>query len=287
MISTPVDELKSLGRKFDIFRGSPPPTPALIRDGLIPPLPIWNNELVWGFPHIDAAVSLGIGELHTVAIEGTATEVVCAALDLEGRLDGYEITEFSALLALLNDLDIDPSESSILSRVQASGSFVPKARQFASLTPVLRNLVAARRLDLKSAARSRLEDDVWALIADIPGLTVSTLRIVARDLDEIVRRDNLDSETVKSIVLDAVGSADPTKAIRRRRYPMLTSMEDRFVACRDRYLRGSGAKLKAPEYFEGDAYSVSFSFRSREELSERIAALSRLQEGTDELFDLL
>ncbi len=236
MSRTSLDELKSLGRKFDIFRTAAPPVSVLLGNGLVPPLPIWNGELVWGFAIVDATESLGINDLVTTSIDATPTEAVCFALDLEGRIGTYDMPEQSALLDLLDNLDIDATEKAILSRVQLSGSFVPKTRQFDSLTPVVQRLVTNRRVDLKTAVRSRLKDDVWISIADIPGLTVSAVRIIAGDLDEIIRRDKVDSSTVQSIVREAAESTEPQRTIRRRRYPTLTSMEERLVACHDTYL---------------------------------------------------
>lgn len=85
----------------------------------------------------------------------------------------------------------------------------------------------------------------------------------------------------------ALKDPDPVSALRRLRFPALTALEDRFRQIRDDALGGTGVNLAAPEYFEGDSFSVSFRFSDCEELEQRIRELDRLKGCCEELFDFL
>ena len=68
---------------------------------------------------------------------------------------------------------------------------------------------------------------------------------------------------------------------------MLSELEGRFHDLERSTLEKSGIRLEAPAFFEGEAFTVSFSFRSRASLARKVARLRVLEDRSDELFTLL
>ena len=119
------------------------------------------------------------------------------------------------------------------------------------------------------------------------GLSFSGRRQFFTMLWEVGQRDGLSEDELAAAAAELGDTADPGAAVRRRRYPMLSSLEERLERITTETLAGSGVRLSAPPYFEGARFSVELSFASQAELRRRIAALQKLEERADELFELL
>ncbi len=283
-----IADATSLGRRFDVFRQTSPPPDSFIERGLFPPLPVWRGDLVWGFGIVAAARRRAVSPLRSVSVEGTPEEAVCIALELEGRVDRYTVDEKSRILGLLSELGVDASSPRIAVLVQSSGSFVEQTRRYESLPAVVRRLVSAARLDLRSGYRlRRLPEAVWVAIESVERLTASETRIVATRLEEIRRRDGLNVRECVEIARKVLAAKDPVADSHRLRYPELSAMQERFDRLRRQALDGSGVRLEAPEGFEGASYHVSFDFFSRADFDRKLARLGGVAEVCDELFDLL
>ena len=315
---TPHD-LLSLSDVLDLFTGPNAHLPdALVEDGLIPPIPLSagsNPVLVWGWPIVRQAAELGVAELETRTFCLSAADALILALQLEGRTSTYSWAEQAAVV---NYLETSPhgdsaGESSTIARaagtetgaadwpvfsrlVRGDGALVELIGRYRKLEPALRALVNDEFIALKTAERIRR----------VPGEFLSLHRRGLGLLSFSARRQFL--ELLAELMIQAPGRTgteacatakvctrasaaldepDPVAALRRQRYPTLTHLEEQFCGIRRESLHGTGVDLTAPPYFEGDSFSVSFTFRNCAELVERTRALERLKGSCDQLFGIL
>ncbi|MFP4705368.1 MAG: hypothetical protein ACLFMV_11230 [Spirochaetaceae bacterium] len=284
-------------------------------------LPRVLRTLLWGWPVVDHLAARGAEEVRTRPFDGDAREAVYLMLSLENRAGSYNFEERRRLLVLLDEVVADAAssraagtaggegqvasvsgagqaaptsgldaEDSELGRLVlgAEGSFTQTTRRYAQLPPLLRDMTNGGRLDLKTAERlSRYPTTASVLREVTAALSFSNRRRLTTMLWELAQRDGLDDEETAAVAREVAKQTDPVAALRLRRYPTLSSLEDRFHAVRERALGGSGVRLSPPPNFEGGGYAVEFAFTSREELRRRLRALQRLEEDADELFELL
>lgn len=295
--------LESLPRTTDVFsertaRGG------AARFGFYPPLPLGTDRadlphalrtLLWGWGVLERLAAAGIAEVQVREFRGSAREAVLLMLALEDRAGGYSPEEQHRLLELCDACGVEP-DGAVDALVTGGPAFAPVGRRYAALPPVLREMVNAGELELKSGERLRAYPQAAAALREVTaGLSFSNRRRFATMLWEIAQRDELSDAQTAKLVHDAAGAGavgedtpgGPVDALRRRRYPRLTSLEERFGQLRERALGGTGVELTPPANFEGGRFTVSFSFASAEELGARRCALSRLEDEVDELFQLL
>jgi hypothetical protein len=308
--------LERLPRTTDIFDPpSAPPAAATaaidpVPAGYYPPLPIAVDRddlpeafrtLLWGW-----GVVAGLGreatgaagareaaaaedeEVRTRAFEGDARAAVHLLLALEGRAGAYSLEEQRRLVELLDAAGLAPDERT--NRLVTGGKpFAPAVRRYAALPAVLQEMVGAERLDLKTAERLREFPAAAAAAGEhTKGLSFSNRRRFFTMLWEIAQRDALgDAELAAVVAASADPARDPLAALRRRRYPTLSGLEERFEEIAGRALSGSGVRLSPPPNFEGSRFTVEFTFDSRRELEKRLEALSALEDEVDELSRLL
>lgn len=285
-------ELESLKRNLDIFSGIKAPAPRLLELGLYPPLPIAGDLLVWGFHILHSARAGGVESLSCRHLPGlTLSESLKIALHLEARPGNYSWVEKEKMYRLLKEAGAVSvmTELSELIEGRANPRLSAKIESFSQLPSCLKSLVNEQTLDLKTALRSRdLPESVFILLKERGrNLSFSRRKILFTWLSELAQKNKMDREEVTELLQEALQTAEPLEMIRLRRYPVLSALERKLNIIREQTLRGSGIKLATHPFFEGDSFSVSFTFESRKNLAEKTHRLADLEAKSDDLFRLL
>lgn len=281
--------LKELKRTFDIFLDSPSPPADLVKNNLVPPLPIRGKELVWGYAILRKAEEMGCSELYTMPMEISKGEALYLALSLEGRSDKYSWREKAAIHSVMRSED-DPVEETteLLSLVQSEGSFIPLAERFIAFPDHIRLLVEKGVIDIKTAEAVEFLDP--AVVSRLEGLcekaSFSQRRQLFTWMYEIIRRDGLSPDETAAM-LDHMSRESVIGAVQKVRFPTLTSLEEAVDNFRNRYVRGSGIDLKPPPQFEGENYVIRFEWKTGKQMERIIEDLRTMNEHRDELFRLL
>ncbi|MAG13054.1 MAG: hypothetical protein CMN78_00475 [Spirochaetales bacterium] len=287
MVKLAVDTLIQAPRTFDLFQGPVPPAKTLYLE-LYPPLPVADGTPVWGFGIIGCAKLLGIDALNCQSVQGTSAELLEIAILLENRTGKFSIAEKVAIAKCIKNLDIK-DENNLLSRQITGGTgFFQQIQHYFDLPPWLQAMVIDKRLDVKSAKKIMdLPREVCESAAAYGGFSFSQLRLFLAYVREAGTRDRLDKHRLVERVNELLDEDSPMIEARKWRYPLLSQLELEFADIRRQYLGDSGVNLMAPENFEGDKYSVVFSFHSRGELHRKIGSLQKLEQAGDELEKLL
>ncbi|HUX13963.1 MAG TPA: hypothetical protein VMW87_13110 [Spirochaetia bacterium] len=292
MIVLPVDILASGRRDRDLFPDAPMPDSELLAGGYHPPVLVRaSDELVlWGWSVIRVAEKLGLEELPVAYFEGSREDEYAIALRLEARTDRFSFRERELLLnaAVADQIAEETFERVLGPHIVSDGPVVSVTRRFAALEPTLKRVVCDRLIDLKSAER---------VAAVPPGVVERALAATAFRALSFSRRRQFfglmaeiairEPERLAQIVDAALESESPEKYLTERRYPRLTEYTNRFDRSRTQIERGSGLRIRAPEYFEGASYRLEIPFSSREELVERLDRARKIEGYCDELFSLL
>jgi len=282
-------ELSDLRRDYDIFVDSPPPDEELLLRGLIPPLPVRGETLVWGFPLVRAAGRLAVGELAVREVEGDDIELLILALRMEGRKNFFTLREKAGILSFLRKRNAASRAQDVSRCVQSEGSFIKQAARYLSMPDNLRRLVDRGYIDLKTADMSTgFSGKTLELLERIfETCSFSQRRRAFRNFYEVGIRDSLSEEQMNDLVCRLDDEEDPLTALEVLRYPNMTDMKKRFDVVSSGILKGSGISLTEPAGFEGDGFSVSFRFTGKKQLEKVIARLEVLANESDELFSLL
>lgn len=274
---------------YDLFTDSPEPDADLLRRGMVPPLPIRQGTLVWGFSLVRAAEELGIPELPATEVTGDDIGLLALAVKLEGRRDAFSLREKAGIFTFLRRRNITARAEELSPYVQSEGSFVKQAEKYLALTERPRELVDRGEIDLKTAGlMSRFSGETTGLLADLlASCSVSRRRTALRQFYEITIRDTLFGEDAAALARRLASEKDPLTALEVLRYPRMTEMKESFNEITSRVLAGSGIQLTEPPGFEGSRFSVSFYFSGPGQLDRVISRLRDLQEESDELFGLL
>jgi hypothetical protein len=265
----------------------------MLREALHPPVVIapgyTENRVVWGWQIIRAATTLGIDALATRSIEADPRDQLTTALYLEARAGRYPMSEQDSILRFIEETGIPENDPELAHLVTGDGSFVAATRKYRGLCDQGRDLIDSEVVDLKTALRLTEPTTrcLWSFRHSLAEKSVSSRRIIATLVDELVRRDHMEVDACESLVAKALDSDDPRGFLYGVRYPNLTELERRFESVRKRFVAGTGVELRHPPYFEGDAFEVVFSFRTAGELVDRARVAQRLEPACDELFDLL
>jgi len=296
-ILTPV-EIETLNREMDIFRNAPGLLPELVFKGLYPPLPICAGTLLWGFEILRTAKKQGMRKLSCLIIPSCErAEQLSLALKLENRAGRFSWPEKEGMLDYLRphrrsggpspQLIGDFERLSPLIETHRDPQLAEKITVYAALPPALKQLVAAGRVDLKTAERVRsLPGEVFEALSD-SALSFSRSRQLLNELFEVSRGRELTDLEIKEAARQALREPQPLETIHRMRFPTLTSLKSRFAAIERQLLKGSGVKLIPPPYFEGEAYTLELSFNSTKTFARKLRALESLQGRLDALLELL
>ena len=306
---TPHD-LLLLGDNLDIFAdptsiapGAPLPD-NLINQGLTPPIPVTTEPdalLVWGWPIVRVAMELGIQELATRTLDLGPLDALTLALQLEKRTGHYTWAEQESVVSYLEASEpggADPGIrdwAAVSQLVRGDGALADLVFRYRKLNPALRAVVDDEFVSLKTAER----------IGRVPGefllehrgalghLSFSARRQFLELFAELLARPanpgagNDATAGISALAGAALSENDAVSALRRLRYPTLTDLEDQFGEIRRGIFHGTGVELTAPPYFEGESFTVAFTFRNCAELEERTRSLERLKGSCEELFGIL
>ena len=291
-----IDALNLLTAGFDLFTGSKPIKNELLELGLLPPLPVAGNELVWGFNLLCSAAKRGYSRLPVVRItKKPLIELLRVAIILEDRAGGFTWKEMENICHLLiksASSELINSLSPLLLGHEDSRLFT-RVKEFSSLKTQLKVLVEEKLIDLKTALQcnnwqAALIEDIGALLRSGENpLSFSKRRIILNQLLEVSVKQGIPEEKILSLVRNTLNSADPLKTAQALRFPELTAMEERFLELKGKLLTGTGIKLTPPSFFEGENFNISFSFSSKKALEKKINYMKTFAEKTDELFELL
>ena len=291
-----IDALNSLTAGFDLFTYSKPIKNELLELGLLPPLPVAGNELVWGFNLLCSAAKTGYNRLLVVRItRKPPIELLRIAIILEDRAGNFTWGEMEKIYNLLVEKgsgELINSLSPLLLGHEDSRLFT-RVKQFSSLKTQLRVLVDEKLIDLKTALQcnnwqaAMIEDIATLLRSGENSLSFSKRRIILNQLLEVSVKQGISEEKILSLARYTLNSADPLKNAQALRFPELTAIEARFLELKGELLAGTGMKLTPPSFFEGENFNISFSFSSKKALEKKINYLKTFAEKTDELFELL
>jgi hypothetical protein len=302
-------EIESLNSDLDIFEAGRDFSEELISKGLYPPLPICSGTLIWGFGLLPTAKALRMRQLSCLDIPScTRRQMLATALRLENRAGAFTWNERQRMLSYLSAqsskgrerhdkaagngkakpaLAEAVTELSPLIENRQDPHLADRINAYGALPEAVKKLVRDDRIDLKTA--SRVQDLPAAVFRNLrkSGLTFSQARQFLNELFEISRKKTLSPEDTEKLAGRVLIAAQPHEEIHRLRFPTITSLEKSFSDLEQELLRGSGVHLSPPPYFEGDSYTINFSFNSRRSLVRKLNALHRLEGRCDALFELL
>lgn len=284
------DELLLTPGRFDIFDKNSAVDSELLTAGLYLPVPLWKGEPVWGFNIARSAIRSGIGDLVCTTLQGSAETALLTALKLENRTGKYTWEERLAIADLAETLNVSVAGAgnAVSIAVDGDGGFLTRIAEFRGLPPWLRVLVAEKRLDLKSATRiDTIPREVCEQVSAYSGFSFSEFRLFLTDLSEVLLRDSVSADQAISLTATLLEAVKPLKALAEVRYPALSDTHRRFAHIEREYVDNTGIKVDPPAYFEGDSYTVTFSFRNGAELKRKSEVLGRLVEACDRLEELL
>jgi hypothetical protein len=292
--SYPLEKLNALARTFDLFTPDARDWTPLLAQGLYPPLPVTERELVWGFPVLAAAERFELKEIACVELDpADPAALLAVALRLENRRGAYGVEEQARLYAFMAAAGLADETEKIaeltgLITAQQPSAWIREMGGYAALPEAIRRSVAQNVLDLKTAARVRsLPPGVFERLEREKGrLSFSDRRRFVFIIWEISCRDHLEPDAVSALANEFLSEGDPWPRLLALRYPEYTGLELRFAGIAAGPA-SEGITVRAPAGFEGDEFLFSFTATSRAVYGRRLAALTRFEEQVDRLFELL
>ncbi len=290
-VKLPLKELEQMEHPFELFDGGIRYDPDLLIDNLYPPLPFSGNTLIWGYPIISAAKLSGLTELTCREINDKGPlQNLKTALKLENRRGRYSWEEKAKILEYLQNNNIGEEAVKLTAYIEegTDSAWVKKAAIFRELSQPLKEMIKTGHIDFKTAVLVRkLDDDIFLYIEKREKLSFSQKRLLLTYFSEVVRRDKIDDSQTAELFKSILSSGNPLNTIRELRFPKLSRMEKEYKALHSRHLLKSGVKITPPAYFEGDSFSVQFTFNSSRNLSEKIRKIQIIQEHIDEFLSFL
>lgn len=262
----------------DNFAGENYPVPAVTKD-----------TVVWGGHIIRAAAEAGLEKIWCRETDSDPLQMLKTALLLENRKNGYSFAEKKRILDFAVKVCPEGCPKEIAALVQDEGDFTTLTEKYSSLSPVLRKGIDEGLIDIKSALSLSDTDDrcLEILFAAKERISYSSRRIILREFTEICRRDRLDADDRVKLMEAIAGSENPGAFTARLRNPKMEEMKKSFAGYNEKYIKGSGLILEAPQNFEGNSYTVRFQLKSKNQLERIIKTLGKVKESAEELFKLL
>ena len=290
-VKLPLKELEQMEHPLDLFDRGIQYDPDLLTDNLYPPLPFSGNTLIWGYRIISAAKAGGLTELTCKEINGKRPlQNLKTALKLENRRGRYSWEEKAKILEYLQNNNMGEKAIKLTAYIEEgdNSSWVKKAAIFPELSQPLKEMIKTGHIDFKTAALVReLDDDIFLYLEKRKKLSFSQKRLLLTFFSEAVKRDKIDNSKTAELFNNILSSENPLNTIRKLRFPKLSRMEKEYDALHSRYLLKSGIKITPPAYFEGDSFSVQFTFKSNKNLAEKIRKIQLIQEHIDEFLSFL
>jgi ParB family transcriptional regulator, chromosome partitioning protein len=257
--------------------------------------------LVSGFRRVDACRRLGWGAIPARVLEAPATMYACALKSVgENSLERpLNLIETSRALRLLDRHapggNLPPEDASALGLPTHAG-LAARLKTLCRMPAEVQDAVLDETLSFAMAYEiGQMEAGLAVAFARLfrrlkTGLNKQ--REIVTLVSEIARREGIDSRTVLSDpgllrVQDAedLDRSQKTQSIRRllrrRRFPTLTTAEDRFHALHRRLELGANLQLSPPRDFEGTRYTLTLSFEHVEEVDRLRAQLDALVRRPD------
>ena len=259
-------------------------------NGDIYPLPVLSGEnIVWGHSVLRNAAEKGFETVYCRRINGVPESNLITALELENRKDSYSWAEKENLLNFINKNSVDKNKLEINRLVQSEGSFISHTENYVLLPEEMKILVNNNTIDIKTAKKALgIPCGIFKkCVPLIKKITYSRRRLFIDYVSEILKKGFLSRDDVSVMIDNASLQDDPFDYVSLQRYPHLRNMENSFHEYTERNLKGSGIMLKAPPWFEGNSFSVSFSFSSDKQLGRIIEKLDNIRKTSDEIFRLL
>ncbi len=287
-----VEELYALDKRFDIFTPRPEPDPTMLREGFYIPVPITGTSILWGFHVINAASRCGVHALFANLVPpGSTSALLAIALALEDRAGRYEWDELERVCEIAGGIDALDERLRGLLFGDNHKNGIERLRAYSALTEQGKELVNSGGLDVKTAFRMRgLHEGALAFLAaneSFARLTRSEKRIFCEYAYEAIMRDTIEGEAQISFLGETLASGHPLAEMEKARFPRLAEKGKKLDELRKKNLSGSGITLEAPPQFEGDSFTISFSFSSRKSFCRRLESLRKIEDSIDELIGLL
>jgi len=292
IISLPLNRLKKLKGPLKFLHSSHNIyDESLMEKGIYPPLPIYADSLIWGYSIIRTAEKEGIEELLCVQVPvDNPVEQLKIALKLENRCGNYSWAEKVKILQYLNSLDASREAFHISRYIENNNdsSWIKKAKIYQSLPENLKTLAENGHIDFKTASLVKeLDDSIFLYLEENSYFSFTETRLFLTYFFEIIKRDNVDTAGTKELFHSLLSSNNPLEELKKIRFPGLTQMEKKYNTLHKKYIAKEGFRMTHPSYFEGDSFSISFSFNSSENFKKKIKKLKNIQDHIDEFFSLL
>jgi hypothetical protein len=286
------EEILSWDRECAFFNSAWEKSDELLSKGLYPPLPIRGKRLIWGFPLVERARSLGLEKIACRDFPAISVlEQMKLALLLENRAGMYDWREKARLACFAEKHGLSGAGSGITALIENNddAAFWRKVKRYLDFPPALKALLDKKLIDFKTAEKTAsLPEEFFALVLARGGnLTFSERRMFCTYIFEIVQRDGRKPPQAEKMAGKFLRLPQPLVGAAAERYPQLTALETQFRVFKEKHLKSSGISLAAPPYFEGGSFSLGFTFGNKKQYEKKLGRLARIGESIDELFGLL
>ncbi len=284
-----VDEILACDPVFDLFDDAGLADPEVLRNRLVPPLPVNGRRLVWGFPLCRQARQEGVAALYGKEVSGDDSDLLSLALRMEGKAGSYSWPEKERLLEFMEKRCAPDRRYGLEELIQPGGGLDRQVGDFRSLSLSLRLSVERGLVDLKTARfAAGIPESAAVLFLEKAGrFSFSVRKQILRNCFEIMTRNGLSAPETESLLEKVLAAEEPAPLLRELRMPGLAAMENEFRRTAGAILKRTGIRIDPPPHFEGGSFTFSFAVDSREGLEKRIAALETIREKADDLFRFL
>jgi len=260
--------------------------------------------LVCGWKRVAACLKLRISRLRVLVLD-EADDLEVFLFALYENIAGRELSVLEKAEALLKALAFGLAEARLwrevmpLLKVPPTAAFRDAYLAISKLDPATKKMVAEKGLPF-SLARMLAElsaDSLGEILPVLCPLGQNKQKEIVESLLEISKRRSLSPQKVlrfpeiqavlRSKTWTPLEKADRFRlALRRRRFPNLTSWEERFRTAQREVRWPREISLEPAPYFETDDIEASFRFKDEREFKARLGELLEVtsQKGFPKLF---
>ncbi len=272
-------------------------------NGLINPCLVRNNNnkfiIISGYKRIKAIKELGFNKVIAKIVnekEKKETDLFCAKTSIienafHRELDIIELTKGVSLLSVFMTNEEIATNSLMIFNTPISLNFVNrllKIQSMISSNQSVSDLIFTKKLSIKTALRIQsynpeIFDAFINIFKKVKMGQNKQLEIII-NFNEISKRENISlSELLKSSkVIEIIDNENPDENYKgnllrsfltQRRYPELTKAFENHKAEIKKIKLEPEITLNPPHNFEGEKYSLSFSFRNENEFKKHVQKL--------------